>query len=73
MALPNGQWLSSSSLFHAIVQLFMGPAATCPPYSVTHNVNDAFTLLEQQMTSFWQAIWNAQQLLKQASFTRKSH
>lgn len=47
---------SASSLFHAIVQLLMGPAATCPPYSVIRHGNGTFTPLEQQMTSFWQAI-----------------
>lgn len=41
---------SASSLFHAIVQLLMGPAATCPLYSVIQHGNDVHRLLELQMT-----------------------
>lgn len=61
---------SVSSLFHAIVQLLMGPAATCPPYSIIQHENGIFTLLELQMTSFWQAVWNTtqQQLLKDSDW-----
>lgn len=52
---------SASSLFHAIVQLFMGTAATCPPYSIIQLENSIFRLLGPQM----RAIWNT--LLKRRS------
>lgn len=49
---------SASSLLHTIVQVFMGPAATCPPYSVIQGANGIFTKLELQITSVWEAVWN---------------